>query len=210
MKALVRLLAACAALFSVLLLMAADRSRRTAQPVHLADSALTAMADGPRRVGSPDAPVEIVEFVDYQCSACRAAHQELSALVADAPSRFTVVIRQRPLSRRHPHAVAASVAAVCAARQGRFHAFHDSLYAQQAFIGLKAWKKIAAEAGVPDLAAFESCRRTDEAESAVAMEVRLAEQYGIVATPTIVIGGRMYVGFGREARAAVAALRAAR
>lgn len=80
-----------------------------------------------RLVGSPDAPLKIVEFADFQCPACRALHGIFQQLAADNPGKFSVSYHYVPL-RYHRMAYPAARAAECAADQGKFAAYHDLLF----------------------------------------------------------------------------------
>jgi protein-disulfide isomerase len=87
-----------------------------------------AVLDGP-----PDAGVVVVEFSDYACPFCQRWHEENSARIPSAwPDRVAFAYLDFPLDGLHPNAVAASVAAGCAAKQGRFWQMNDLLFARQA------------------------------------------------------------------------------
>jgi len=79
------------------------------------------------------AKVTLVEFGDYQCPACAAAHPVLKQIVEaykDNPD-FTFVFRNFPLTEIHNAAEISSEAAEAAAEQGKFWEMHDLLYEKQ-------------------------------------------------------------------------------
>ncbi len=83
--------------------------------------------------GAPDAAVVVVEFSDYACPFCARWHEENSARIPSAwPGRVAFAYLDFPLDGLHPNAVAASVAAGCAARQDRFWQMNDLLFVRQA------------------------------------------------------------------------------
>ena len=87
-----------------------------------------AVVDGP-----PDAAVLVVEFSDYACPFCQRWQEENGARIPSAwPGRVAFAYLDFPLDSLHPNAVAASVAAGCAARQDRFWQMHHLLFARQA------------------------------------------------------------------------------
>jgi protein-disulfide isomerase len=97
-----------------------DRPRLTV-PVH----------EGDHAIGPDTAPVTLVEYGDYECPFCRAAHGSIKELLPIAGSSVRYVFRHFPLSQIHPHAFQAALAAEAAGAQGRFWEMHDLLYANQ-------------------------------------------------------------------------------
>jgi protein-disulfide isomerase len=83
--------------------------------------------------GAPDAAVLVVEFSDYACPYCQRWEKENGPRIPSAwPGRVAFAYLDFPLDGLHPNAVAASVAAGCAARQDRFWQMHDLLFNRQA------------------------------------------------------------------------------
>ena len=74
--------------------------------------------------------VQVVEFGDYQCPACGAAHPALKQLVDQNANDITFVFRDFPL-QMHPNAKPAAYAANAAAVQGKFWEMHNKLYENQ-------------------------------------------------------------------------------
>lgn len=86
-------------------------------------------------------------------------------------------------SRFRPRAVE------CGFEQDRFDEMRALLFMKQDSLGLKSWVSYAHDAGVPDTSRFSSCvQRTDEIPR-VAAGLRAAEQFGVNATPTILVSG---------------------
>ncbi|HEX6039797.1 DsbA family protein, partial [Longimicrobium sp.] len=152
-----------------------------------------------QRMGPAGAPVQIVEFSDFQCPFCATFSRTLRQLRAKYPDRVSVLYRHAPIDQLHPHARRAALAAECAGEQGRFEPYHDRLFAQQDSIGVKPWARFAAEAGVPDAAAFDQCVRDERLMARVARDADLARKTGIDVTPTIVIDGTLIPGTLSEA-----------
>lgn len=82
-------------------------------------------------LGRMDAPVTLVEYGDYECPFCAAAHPIVKAIEAQAGDAVRYVFRHFPMTTVHPHAEMAAEAAEAAGRQGRFWDMHDVLYANQ-------------------------------------------------------------------------------
>ena len=109
---------------------------RPAQPAAAPQPPLPAelVTDGAPFKGSPDAPLTIVEFSDFQCPFCRRHWQQTyGQLDRDyiSTGKVRYVFRHFPLERIHPQALKASEATECAAAQGKFWEMHDRLFANQ-------------------------------------------------------------------------------
>src|SRR6476620_2997813 len=81
--------------------------------------------------GSPDAPVVLVEYGDFECPYCGAAYGVVKKLEEDLPATLAVVFRHFPLATVHPHAQLAAEAAEAAGAQRRFWDMHDTLFEHQ-------------------------------------------------------------------------------
>jgi protein-disulfide isomerase len=142
-------------------------------------------------IGSPGAPVKVVEFSDYQCPFCKTMHFTLEDLQKKFPGRITVVYRHFPLDKIHPHAIAAAAAAECAAAQGRFEAFTRLLFERQDSIGVASWEGLAHTAGVPDTTRFRTCRSETWVKERIEQDIAAANRIGVTGTPAIVIRDQM-------------------
>jgi Na+:H+ antiporter, NhaA family len=81
--------------------------------------------------GPIDAPVTLLEYGDYECPFCGAAHAVVNTILAQVGDAVRFVFRHFPMTTVHPHAELAAEAAEAAASQQRFWDMHDMLYANQ-------------------------------------------------------------------------------
>lgn len=91
---------------------------------------------GPRdhALGPADAPVTLVEYGDYQCPYCAKAHPIVKKLQARLGDQLRFVFRNFPLTRIHPDALPAAVAAESVAEISgpeAFWAMHDLIFEHQ-------------------------------------------------------------------------------
>ncbi|HEY7768996.1 DsbA family protein [Longimicrobium sp.] len=142
------------------------------------------------RLGRPDAPVQIIEFSDFQCPFCAQVQAAVRQVRERHPDEVTVVFRHFPLESIHPHAFTAATASNCAGDQGRFEAYHDALFASQDQIGTRPWEAFAREARVADLGAFRTCMSSGRHVAAVRRDADEAKRIGLRVTPTLIINGR--------------------
>lgn len=138
--------------------------------------------------GSAAAPVTIVMFSDFQCSACSLTHPVLKKAMAQFPGKIRFVVRDFPLESIHENAWRAALAAGAANKQGKFFEYAEILYKHQNALDGESLKKYAAEVGL-NVQRFE----IDFNSEAVAAEVRKdmddGESYAINSTPTIFVNG---------------------
>ena len=183
------LIAACSAIVWRVVSPASTPSR----PQRRAEPALPATpisVDGISMKGRATAPVVMIEYSDFECPYCRRfARETLPALDQKyiVTGRVQLAFSHLPIERIHASALAASVAAQCAAEQGRFWDLHDALFATEslapsAFTALVAGLKL-------DAPRFEACDRVS-AEAHVRKELASAAALGIKSTPTFLFGTR--------------------
>jgi protein-disulfide isomerase len=82
-------------------------------------------------MGPENAPVTLVEYGDFECPYCGAAHLIVKKVREVMDDRLRFVFRHFPLTQIHPHAEAAAEAAESAGAQDRFWEMHDLLYENQ-------------------------------------------------------------------------------
>jgi protein-disulfide isomerase len=149
-------------------------------------------AAGPQR-GSPQAPVTIVEFSDFQCPYCGRFTPVLAQVMTAYPTQVRLVYRYLPLSTLHPDAEKAAEAAVCANNQGKFWEMHDTLFAEQNGLGVAALKEKAKRLGL-DFEQFNACLDNDQGSPPVAADAKAAEMLGLESTPASFVNGRFVNG----------------
>jgi protein-disulfide isomerase len=81
--------------------------------------------------GKVDSNVVLIEWLNYQCSACYSLSPSMREIVATYGDRVAFVQRYLRLSQGHPNGLASSVAAEAAARQGKFYEMGDQLFINQ-------------------------------------------------------------------------------
>lgn len=145
-------------------------------------------------IGSPDAPLRIVEFSDFQCPSCARSRIALKAIQAEHPDLVALVYRHFPLSEIHEHALVAAIAAECAGEQGRFGEYHEALFQHQDSIGTTSWRRYAEQAGVRNLHEFDQCVRAERPRSRVDSDIASGHQVKVSGTPTFIFQGRMVSG----------------
>jgi protein-disulfide isomerase len=139
-------------------------------------------------IGPADAPVQLVEFADFECPFCGSFHRNLKAIEEKYPGKIGVTFVHFPIPG-HRFAIPAARVAECANDQGKFEATYDQLFEGQDQFGLKPWDDYATSAGVPDLAAFDACIKKTDPIARVEEGKALGAKLDVQGTPTIIING---------------------
>lgn len=155
------------------------------------------------RVGSADAPVTVVEFVDFECPFCRRADSVLASVQQRFGSDVALVFVHFPLPN-HRFAMPGARSAECALDQGRFDQMRRLLFIKQDSLGLKSWVSYARDATVPDTSLFNACVQRTSEIARVADGRRLGQHFGVRGTPTIWVNGWRVSPAPDEIEAAVA------
>lgn len=152
-------------------------------------------------IGSPDAPVTIVEYTDFQCPFC-ARHftqtfPQLKEKYIDT-GIVRYVFKDFPLTSIHPQAVIAAEAARCAGEQNAYLEMHDTLFANQ-----DEWNgrneaatlfiQYATDMGL-EPTPFTECLESHRYEDYVMADFTEGAGFGIQGTPTFFVNGHIFVG----------------
>lgn len=159
--------------------------------------------------GDPDAPVTVVEYLDFECPFCARATgmwRDLRDHFGSEGGRY--IVRHLPLEDYHPHAFGAAMAAEAAARQGRFWEMHDILFANQEHLLPEDVRRYAVELGL-DLVQFDRDLLSDELAARIRDDMQSAADSGARGTPTFFLGDQRHVG-AHDARTLIAAIEAQR
>ena len=146
-------------------------------------------------LGNPQGELTLVQFTDYACGFCRQSVADIKALTAAHPD-LRVVIRELPILS--PASERAARVALAAAKQGRYAAFHDAMFAgdKPAPASIAA----ASDAAGIDRTTVTGAANSPAVTAELAGNLALARELGISGTPAWVIGDRLLIGaVGRDA-----------
>jgi protein-disulfide isomerase len=143
--------------------------------------------DDPAR-GPVNAPVTVVMFSDFQCSACSRTHPILKKVLDEYAGKVRFVVRDFPLRNIHQNAFNAARAANAANVQGKFFEYTEILYRNQDALGDDSLKKYAAQVGL-NVAKFALDFTAEKTAAEIQHDISDGEAYGVNGTPTIFING---------------------
>ena len=123
-------------------------------------------------IGSPEAPVLVEAFEDFQCPSCLRFTEDIEPIIVQNYVNTGIArFQYRNFAFIGAESLAASQAAMCANDQGGFWAFHDTLYANQLGENIGAFSNrrlsaMAEQLGL-DVDKWESCYNADTYQSFV-------------------------------------------
>ena len=153
--------------------------------------------------GDPNAPVQVIEFGDFECPGCGyyatvTGPDVMQRLVATGEVAFRFF--DLPLTDIHANTVGAHNAAHCSNEQGKFWEMHDRLFggqhewnAQATRNPKKVFKRYAGAIGL-DVAKWDECYDSERMLPVINANRNEAARLRISATPTFVIGNRVVNG----------------
>jgi protein-disulfide isomerase len=154
--------------------------------------------------GSPDAPVTLVEYADFECPFCGRAFPELKSVLQDLGRRVRFVFRHFPVIEEHLHAESAAEVAEAAGTQGKFWEMHDLLFQRQAALDDNHLLAYVRELGL-DVERVERELERQVHRARVRDDIESGLRSGVSGTPMFFINGRRHEepGDARTLRAAL-------
>lgn len=156
-------------------------------------------------LGSDSAAVEITEYGDFQCPACeyfeRLQFGTIKRQLIDA-GRARWRYRDFPLDGVHPFARLAAHATACADEQGQYWPMHHLLYQRHS-----EWANDSrggnrfrgyAESLALNMAQYDACMQSMKYAGRIQASLDEGMRIGVNATPTLVIGNRLYNAIGSD------------
>jgi|HubBroStandDraft_2_1064218.scaffolds.fasta_scaffold06315_4 protein-disulfide isomerase len=153
-------------------------------------------------MGRPDAPVQILEFADFECPACGnysvVTEPDVRKRIIE-PGLARVTYYDFPLPQ-HKNTLSASESAACANDQGKFWEMHDRLFQGQTDWNTEATSDPVsvmqgyAKAIGLDVDKWRACVDARTHEREILANKAEGERRQVNQTPTFVIGNRMVPG----------------
>lgn len=143
--------------------------------------------------GNPNAPVTLIEYLDFECEACGAYFPLVKQLEQEFPNDLRVVRRYYPLPG-HKNGLTAALAVEAAARQGKYDEMHDLLFTEQKNWGEKpaptpaVFEGYAQKLGL-DLVKFKQDVASQSVKDRVQRDVSSGTKLGNTGTPSFYLNG---------------------
>jgi protein-disulfide isomerase len=150
---------------------------------------------GERTFNDTESDVVLVEYGDFQCPGCAAAHPNVKTLLEEYGDQIVFALRNFPLTSIHPNARAAAAAAEAAGEQDAYWDMHDLLYENQTSWAsqnpnerLATFRSYAAQLGL-DLTEFEADYASDAINKKISFDQALGAKQEVNSTPTFFLNG---------------------
>ena len=146
--------------------------------------------DSPRLTSGKKAV--FVEYLDFECEACGAAHPVMTDLREKYGKDVTFVVRYLPL---HGNSMNAALAAEAAREQDKFEEMHDKLFETQAEWSHsesskeKTFEGYAQELGL-DMKQYRASLKDPAAAQRIEQSKKDAQTLGVTGTPTFFLDGK--------------------
>lgn len=153
--------------------------------------------------GKLDSPVQLTEFVDYQCEACYAYYPIVKEVKEQYKDKVKFQVRNFPITSGHQFAYQAARSAEAAAKQGKFWEMHDQIFA-----GQKQWEKASdpqmffdeyAKSIGLDMTQFKTDRESAEVAAIINKDLEDIKKLDGTGTPTFVLNGKKIETPGKTA-----------
>jgi len=150
----------------------------------------------PATLGSPDAPVLIEEYSDFQCLICR---RYVTTLKDQVSENFVdtgmVYVKFHHYIKYGEESILASQASECANEQGKFWQYHRTLYDNQKGVNRGSFTNETllqfAEQLEMDTDAFQTCLSSGKYREKIEQDTADAKVRGVNNTPTFVVNGQV-------------------
>lgn len=140
--------------------------------------------------GNKNAPVTIVEFVDFQCPFCQRFHPVINEVIKVYPHQVNYVLRNYPLPF-HPQAKPAAKAALAAGEQGKYFEMTELLLQNAAALSEEKFQELAKSLGLNVSKFMKDYKEKDAKwEEAIKKDMELAVKADVRGTPTYYLNGR--------------------
>ncbi|HFQ93879.1 MAG TPA: hypothetical protein ENK32_07715, partial [Anaerolineae bacterium] len=158
--------------------------------------------DGRPYMGSPDAPIVLEEFSDFQCPFCQRFFQQTMPSIKEnqiANGEVRLIFYDFPLNSIHPQAAGAANAARCAGEQGitYYWDMHDLLFEKMpewsTVSGSDVFIPYGEEAGL-EMAQYTACVESDKYADEIEADLTYGASRGVRSTPSFFINEQPLIG----------------
>jgi protein-disulfide isomerase len=143
--------------------------------------------------GNIHAPLELVEYGDYECPFCGRAYPIVKKIQEKLGQDLRFIFRNFPLRKIHPNAYPAAVATEAAALQGKFWEMHDVIFENQKTLGPDQILVFANSLGL-DMERFQKDILDESLFLKARKDFESGMKSGVNRTPTFFVNGKKFNG----------------
>ncbi len=144
--------------------------------------------------GNKDAPVTLVEYLDFECEACGAYYPVIKRLSEEYKDEVKFIVRYFPLPG-HKNSMTSALAVEAAGRQGKFWEMHNIVFENQRDWGEKQapdpkiFENYAQQIGL-DMDRYSKDIASQELKDRIERDRDAGQKLNITGTPTFFLGGK--------------------
>ncbi len=148
-------------------------------------------------LGARNAPIQLVEFADFECPHCAMVAPQLKELLSSNPN-VNLRFKHYPISNicnpnisaeGHANACLAATATDCALRQGKFWEMSSIVFKNQNYLSRKDVEFLAEAQVQLEMPSFKSCLDDPTVLSGIQSDISAADLIGVQGTPSVYIKG---------------------
>jgi protein-disulfide isomerase len=146
------------------------------------------------KVGPEDAPVQIVEFFDYNCSYCRRSAPWVKKLIEERGDQVRFVFKEAPIFAYDKEGSDFGArAALAAMDEGKYLDLHFALLDAEGVVTPADVERIAKDVGL-DWRKLSKRMKADELQQQLVDNLDLGHRVGMTGTPTFIVNGEIIIG----------------
>ncbi|KAJ54459.1 DSBA oxidoreductase [Actibacterium mucosum KCTC 23349] len=144
--------------------------------------------------GNPDGDITLVEFVDYRCSYCRRAHDEVAELIS-TDGNIKLIVKEFPiLGEESVLSSRFAIATRQVAGDAAYKQVHDALITFRGSVSENALRRLAEQFNL-DATEILARMNGQEVTEVIQANYALAQAMSINGTPTFVLNDSMLRGY---------------
>jgi len=140
-------------------------------------------------IGSPTAPIVLIEYSDFQCPYCTMIYPTLKRIVDESDGNIAWVYRQYPLTSIHPQAEPSANASECIAAQlgnDAFWKYAETVFANQSQLSSQYSAQIAKQLGA-NMDEYNQCVSSKKYQAKIDADMSELSSVGGTGTPYVVV-----------------------
>lgn len=143
--------------------------------------------------GDPFAPIELVQYGDFQCPHCASIYPAIKQLQEVMGDHLKYAFRHYPQPQLHPLSLDAAIACELAGLQGKFWYMHDMIFENQQRLCRTSFLNFAKEIDL-DTNQFTNTQHHRKMSRKVISDFESGIRSGVNDTPAFFINGLRYNG----------------
>lgn len=168
---------------------AAEEASRTAALTQMAQDVFRLPGDAV--LGSNDAKISVVEFLDYNCGWCKRSMGEVAKLI-ETDKDVRVVFKEFPIFGEGSEY--AAKAALAAQKQGKYWELHQALFSAEQQVTAEVVDTIATSVGI-NIDQLKKDMEAPEVAATLAKNQELAQSLLLSGTPAFIIDQQVFPGY---------------